>query len=376
MMKLRRLLVLGALLLLCHRGAAAQPGGDVSRFSALDTCNEYYIEKEYVFLGRVVSLDEIPNPYRGVGSLWKAVVAVDTPLKGQLSGEVELTIVKYPPTRDWQVKGKRFIFTADWIRNGEFNGLYSTRWSTPLDDVPPDVTAKVLDEIRSVLRGVPQPRIVGTVREQSWEISFEPTAGRPLAGIVVVAEGEDGHRFEARTDDGGRFQFDELPPGMYTVTPILPKKMDMYDRGFMRQEGEKKYVRVDNGLCSRELRFVGQEAGSIVGRIERGKVKRAFGEPLLYIYRVDPKSEKIDFGATRKIPSDVSVSETDSQTMFRFSFDHVPAGSYVLSIGNIDLADKSRTIYYPRVDNIEEAEAIKVLAGKPTEVIIKLPSSK
>lgn len=376
-MKLRHLILLGALFLLCNRQAAAQPGGDLSRFNALETCNEYYIKKEYVFLGRVISLDEVPNPYKSGGPLWKAVVAVETPLKGQLSEEVELAIVKYPPTRDWQIKDKRFIFTADWISNSEFNGLYSTKWSTPLDDIPAGVMAKVLDDIRAVIRGVPQPRIVGTVREQSWGVSFEPTAGHPLPGVVVVAESKDGQRFKTRTDDEGRFKFDDLPTGMYTVSPSLPKKMDLYDAGFMQQEGGKKYIRVDNGLCSRELRFVGQETGSVVGRIVLEKVRRrAFGEPLLYLYRIDPKSQKIDFGATRKVPSDVSLSETDSQTVFRFSFDHVPVGSYVLSVGNIDPADKSETIYYPGARNIEEAEAIKVTADKPTEVVIRLPSTQ
>lgn len=375
-MKLRYLFLMGALLLLCHGEAVAQPGGDASRFSALETCNEYYIEKEYVFVGRVTSLEEVPNSHKSGAPLWKAAVAVETPLKGQLSGEVELAIVKYPPTRDWQVKGKRFIFTADRVSNSEFSGLYSTKWSMPLDDFPADVTDRVLDDIRAVLRGVPQPRIVGTVREQDWGVSFDPTAGRPLPGVVVLAEGKDGRRFKARTDAEGRFRFDDLPTGMYTVSPILSKKMDLYDTGFMQREGEKKYVRVDNGLCSRELRFVAQETGSIAGRIELGNVKRASGEPLLYLYRVDPKSQKIDFGATRKVPSDVSLSETDSQTMFRFSFDHVPVGSYVLSIGNVDPADGARTVYYPGVRNIEEAEAIKVVADKPTEVIIKLPPSQ
>lgn len=372
-MKLRYLFLLSALLLLCHGMAAAQPGGDASRFSTLETCNESYLEREYVFTGRVISIVEIPNPHNSGGPLWKAVVEVGTSLKGQLSGEVELAIVKYPPTTDWQVTGKRFIFTADWISNGEVNGLYSTRWSTPLDDVPADVAARVLNDIRAVLRGVPQPRIVGTVREQSWGINFEPNAGRPFRGIVVVAENKDGRRFKARTDDEGRFQFDELPPGMYTVSPVLPKKMDVYDVGFMQQEGDKKYVRVDEGLCSRELHFVGQETGSIVGRIELGKVRRDVSEPLLYLYRVDPKSQKVDFDATRKVPSDVSMSENGSQTVFRFSFDHIPAGSYVLSVSNIDPADKSETIYYPWARKIDEAEAIKVSAEKPTEVSIKLP---
>lgn len=84
-----------------------------------------------------------------------------------------------------------------------------------MDDIAPGVLARVLDGIRDVLRGVPQPRIVGTVREQSWGISFDPGAGRPLPGTVVVAESKDGRQFETRTEAGasrGRITLGAVPP--------------------------------------------------------------------------------------------------------------------------------------------------------------------
>lgn len=377
MMKLRNILLLSAMFLLCDGRVVAQPGGDggdVSRFNALETCNEYYLDREYVFLGRVISINEIPNPSQSGSPLWKARVVVETPLKGQLSRQVDLTIVKYPPTTDWQIKDKRFIFTAKWISNSEFSGLHSTKWSTPLDDISPAIVANVLEGIRAVLRGVPQPRIVGTVRVQSRGISFDPVAGYAVSGVLVVAENKDGRQFKTRTDSRGRFQFDELPTGMYRLHPILPKKMEMYDDGFMQQEGGEKYVRVDNGLCSREVRFVGQEAGTVVGRIERERGNWAFGKPILYLHQVDPVSRKIDFGTTRLVPTDVFLSETYSPNVISFSFDAIPVGSYVLSIGNIDPAGKAETMYYPGVRNPEEAQVINVAVDKPVEVNIKLPS--
>jgi hypothetical protein len=373
-MKRSHILLLSALFLLCDLRGVAQPGGDASRFSALETCNEYYLDREHVFIGRVISIAEVPSPYQGGSSLWKALVAVEIPLKGQLSGQVELAVVKYPPTKDWQIKDKRFIFTAQWISNSEFSGLYSTKWSTPLDDIPPDMMARVVDGIRAVLLGVPQPRIVGTVREQSWGISFDPVAGHALSGIPVVAENKDGRQFKTHTDVAGRFQFAELPTGLYWLYPILPRKMELYDQGFMLQEEGKKYVRVGSELCSREVRFVAQEVGSIAGRIEREKGDWAFGEPLLYLYRINPDSRQIDGGGTRLVPSEVSLPQTDSGGAILFSFAHIPVGSYVLSIGNIDPTGQPETMYYPGVRDAKDAQPVKVVADKPTEVVIKLPS--
>ena len=372
-MSYKRLCLIGALLLLLNRGVAAQPGGEPSRFSALETCNQAYLEREYVFVGRVNALEETPNPGRDAGPAWRATVAVETSLKGQTGREVELVLSNLPPADTRQVEGKRFIFTATRISGRGFSGLYSDKWSTPLDDIPPDVAATVLDGVREVLRGVPQPRIVGTVREQGWGVSFDSGAGRPLPGIVVVAESKDGRRFETRTDAEGNFRFDELPAGMYTLRPLLPKKMVLYDSGFMREEGGKKYLRVDGGLCSRVLRFVGQEAGQIAGSIRRERGNWAYGKPLMHLYRVDPESNRVDSAADLLVPSDVSLSETDAENLIRFSFDNVPVGSYVLSIGNIDPAGRPETIYYPGVSSMDDAGFINVSADKPTEVVVELP---
>ena len=373
-MELRRVLLLSTLFLFCGRWVAAQPAGDVSRFSVLETCNEHYLEREYVFVGRVISIVEAASPYQGGNPVWKALIAIETPLKGQLGGQVELTIVKYPPTKDWQIKDRRFVFTAQAVSNGEFSGLYSTGWSTPLDELTPEEMVNVVGGIRAVLRGVPQPRIVGTVREQSWGISFDPGAGRALPDIPVVAENKDGRQFKTHTDAAGRFQFKELPVGMYRLRPILPKKMELYEHGFALFEGGEKYVRVGNGLCSQEVRFVGQETGSIAGRIEREKGDWAFGTPLLYLHRVDATSRQIDSAANRLVPSDVSLPKTDAAGAILFSFARVPAGPYVLSIGNIDPAGQPETLYYPGVRNVEEAQVINVAVDKTTEVVIRLPS--
>lgn len=95
-MSLKRLCLFSALLLLFNRGAAAQPGSYHARFSALETCNESYLEREYVFVGRVIALEETPQPSRYGGLAWKASVAVAMPLKGHPGEEVELILLNSP----------------------------------------------------------------------------------------------------------------------------------------------------------------------------------------------------------------------------------------------------------------------------------------
>ncbi len=291
-MKLTLLLLLSAIILVFDLEGLAQPGPD-PRISPLSICNEDYLSKEYVFLGQIRAVKEIPNPYGR--PLWKTTVAIETSIKGQLSGEVVLTLPKplLPPIPESEVLGKRFIFPAGRLTTANFRGLYTETWSTEIDKVSPDLMAKVIEGIRAVLRGVPQPRIVGTVREQSLETGFQAHEGRPLGGLAVLASSKNGQKFKTKTDAKGRFQFDKLPVGMYTVQLVLPKKMDLSAYGFMLEEEGKKYIRIDKWPCSRELIFTVQDTGSIVGRIEGVRGNQAV-KPLLFLYPVDPTSLQID----------------------------------------------------------------------------------
>jgi hypothetical protein len=164
-MKLHYLL-LAAMILVVPVEGLAQPGID-PRINPLNTCNDDYLIKEYVFVGQVRAVKEIPTAY--VRPFWKTTVAVETSIKGRLTGEIELTLPKplLPPIPESEVIGKRFIFTANQVTNAEVSGLYSNTWTTSVDSIPANQFAKVLAGIRAVLQGVPQPRIVGGVREQN-----------------------------------------------------------------------------------------------------------------------------------------------------------------------------------------------------------------
>lgn len=364
-MKLHQLLLFAALLFFVHPEGLAQPGPD-PRINPLSTCNDDYLTKEYVFVGQVRALQEVPT--NNVRPFWKTTVAIETSIKGQLSGEIELTLPKLllPPVPESEVIGKRFIFTANNVTSAEVSGLFSSAWSTQIDDIAPDVLAQVIDGIRAVLQGSPQPRIVGTVKEQSLETGFQADDGRPLAGLVVVASSQEGQKFETKTDAQGRFQFKKLPAGRYAVTPILPKKMDLNGYGSSPDEANR-YITIGAELCSVELSFIAQETGRVTGRIE-GLTGGRDVKPIVMLYPVDHKSRKIDPRAHYRTPSQTSWSTTGAENTLSFSFHQVPVGLYVLSI-----TTSEQTIYYPGVVHSDQAQAIKVVSEKPTDLLIKLP---
>jgi hypothetical protein len=371
------------LLLLSDLVAVAQPTCS-STFSAFDTCNPNYRGSAYVFVGRVVSLEVLTT---NSGRLQKAVVAVETVLKGQLDSEVEVRM----PTRCFGVmaENRSFIFAADQSNGNEFIGFSSSKWSTPVENIPAAEMEKILDEIRAVLRGVPQPRLVGSVIEQRWnpdgryqtmrswldpQLGYDSKYARQLRGIEVVAQDKAGNQFTTKTDAKGRFIFDKLASGTYGVHPILPRKMDLYANGSPLKEGEKHYIEIGDELCSAELNFDAQLTGSIVGRLENESAdwKR---DPILYLVRVesaepDKREARTDF--TRGYISPAYVRRDDHRgASYEFVFDRVPIGFYVL----LYVADTARgyfSLFYPTVSSYQDAQVIEVRPAQRTNVNIKL----
>ena len=373
-MNLKRLLLLSALLMLCVRSASGQPTCS-SYFDPFEACSHHYLNSEYVFLGRVVSVEKIPSQMEGYSNHWlKATVAVETSIKGLVDREVELKLDGR--CYGYVSENRKYIFTA----NSEVAGLVSHKWSTALDESPPEKLAKLLNKIREVLQGVPEPRLFGTVTEVGPEFG-RPTRSsiqaQPLAGIVVVVEDSEGNQGKTQTDAEGNYQFDELAVGTYTVYPNLPQKMDLYANSSLLQDGGKQSVEIDNKLCGVSVYFAGQQTGNITGRIERetGDWK---SRPSLSLFRTG--SEAGEFNIHDELPS---LSEayvmpsymrpgTGAGTEFEFGFDRVPIGSYVLHY-SLDPQGNAPELFYPLALSHHYAKLIKVESGKRTDLSIKVP---
>ena len=357
--------------------AAAQPGCP-STFDAFEACFYKYLNSEYVFFGKVIDAKILENPVEGYSHALKLTVAVEESTKGQVGGEVELTLSGHCT---YEVKeNSKYIFIAKWARMGEVDGLLSRAWSQALDETSPNQLAKLLKKIREVRQGVPEPRLFGTVSELGPRF-FLPNRTlpqpQPLTGVVVIAEDKEGNQTKTQTDAEGDYTFDKLPVGTYTVYPILPKQMDLYAYLRLLPDEGKQHVEIDNRLCGVQMPFAGQETGNITGRIEleRGDWK---SRPSLYLYRIGSEFGEINLNDERPNLSDGYIRpsymrpETGVVTEYEFGFDRVPVGSYVLRY-EIDPLGSGPALFYPVALSHHHTKLIEVELGQLTNISIKAP---
>jgi hypothetical protein len=286
------------MLLLCIGNSGAQPGWcypgfGSSTFNPWRACNPSYLSEEFVFVGRIISKDTKITPLKDHGrGVLRTAIAVETPIKGKLERTVELFLDRTCAGSSGYIEsGEERIFTARRIVESGFNGLVSHQWSTSLSDISKNDLAEIVKEIRSVLKGTRQPRMVGKlVQYDSSEggragfsgsyfmtkLGYDPNHGRPLSGIEIIAMPVDGNlnplkqtSYKKKTNPDGSFQFKDLPAGIYGLSPELPKNSEvsifiykyhqvgkiLYEKDFKSISGQYNYVTVGDGFCSEDVRF-------------------------------------------------------------------------------------------------------------------------
>jgi hypothetical protein len=228
----------------------------------------------------------------------RTTIAVKTQIKGKLERTIELFLDRTCSGSSGYIEsGEERIFTARRIIESGFNGLVSDQWSTSLKDIAKNDLAKIIKEIRSVLNGTKQPRIVGKLVQYDsraiysgsntrvgfskthfmTKLGYDPNLGRPLAGKEITGVAVDWkldplsnrNPYKTNTKPDGSFQFKNLPVGYYVLSPTLPDGLEivtfvykshkvgkiLYERSFESVSGEYNYVTVGDGVCSEDVRF-------------------------------------------------------------------------------------------------------------------------
>lgn len=373
-----------AVLLFCSLISSAQPTCS-AYFDPAETCHREIQNQEFVFLGRVISIEKLPGDE--FPAPLKVSVEVEAPLKGELARHTEFFLERRCFGEVFL--DQRYIFTAERVRTDKFAGLFSRKWSFAIgDEYTAEEIKTILDEIRSVLKKVKQPRIAGSVIEQQNASSggrfliastaikkqFAPNYLVPLANIPVTAKRRDGKEFKTATGAEGGFVFKDLPAGAYEILANLPKEFDIETAGNFRfYEKDKKFVEINDDICTRHVIINAQRQGGI--RLSALNASAEWAYVVVYLQRVGEENGK---RVLNNFFSDVPKEKVFLPGGLKYDFDHifkkVPVGPYVLRLDvTIDPALPVKTIYYPGTSEADKAAVIDVEAGKTSEIEMSLP---
>jgi hypothetical protein len=266
----------------------AQPGNCSSVFDYFRTCQSQYASEDFVFIARVS--DRAAKTIRvGDDWLWKISFIEAIPIKGDLKDTNEVYLDQTVCEGSVET-GKKYIFTAHYVKKSGFSGLASYKWSTSLDDVSENELAQMIQDIRPVTRKEKQPSVTGKVVEynldslgindfqgksQATKLGYDPSYASPLKGITVVAKNNEGEVFEALTDDAGKFEFEKLAAGNYEIYPVFSFKMSVesfyyydspFESRFRSATADKNYFYIRNETCGDDIRFNVKKSGAFEGR--------------------------------------------------------------------------------------------------------------
>jgi Carboxypeptidase regulatory-like domain len=181
-------------------------------------------------------------------------------------------------------------------------------------------------------------------------------AGQPLADVTVYIR-EAGRTFSpsrsALTDDAGRFRINDVPRGVYSLSPLAPGYVPVEPEpgGHLCRPGDTVRVTLTKGV------------------VVTGKVTNAAGEPLvgvkIYTLYVRDKEDHTWPGG-RALPS--NEAETDDRGVYRI-FNLMP-GSYVILASGRSLYyngatpyDEDIPTYYPSATR-DTAQPVTVRSGE------------
>lgn len=241
------------------------------------------------------------------------------------------------------VPGRSYLVYAE---EGADGRLYTSvcNATKPLAEAGAD-----LSFIRGLPASPPLAAIYGNVQFGGRDFKDSSYRADPAAGLRVVAEGA-GVRRETRTDAGGDFAFEGLPPGSYSLRPLYPE----HARGYVDTTPFE--------LRARQCREVGYRPWWD-GRI-RGRVVDPDGRPVAAL-RVWLISPELDVSVRANLMHNMWVmTEADGS----FELTNVPRGRYQLVVNLTGDADDNsyghpRT-FHPGVGDRARASVIELSGGE------------
>jgi len=207
--------------------------------------------------------------------------------------------------------------------------------------------APEIEYLRQFKAGVTRPLVTGRVSQDG---GFGMSSGFP--GVKVTIAGAD-FRGSAQTDDDGRYSFADIPPGRYTLNPILAAYTPW---------GGAIQVHVNRSGCS-WVNF--KMAGS--GVIE-GQLFDREGRPAPHV-----KVNILRVGADGK-PVMWRAEDAESDSEGRYQFEKLPSADFQIGV-NISSAPDAETPYPATAWSENGQSTVHLNAGEHRQLApFKLPA--
>jgi hypothetical protein len=188
-----------------------------------------------VFLGTVVAVNHssrIPHPDE-FGDMLDVTLSVQESYKGALSKQAVVTTASTEAACGFPFrKGEQYVVYAGEYKRKLFTSICQRT-------LPAKLVEKDLDYLRKLGTASPTVFIGGSYKKYTFDPNFAPKftpsimdhyrppeeeyeAMAPMTGEEVTLTAENGQQKKAKINDDGRFLFDELAPGTYSIKVSVP----------------------------------------------------------------------------------------------------------------------------------------------------------
>jgi carboxypeptidase family protein len=187
-------------------------------------------------------------------------------------------------------------------------------------------------------------RLSGVVVEEGTNL---PVSGATVAYVQVDEPlSPSGQPPEVRTDDDGRFAFDNVGPGRYRV--------GAHKEGFAPQldESALPVVELDSGQTLTNINVVLEHGGAIAGRVLDPTGGPLFGTRVVALLtRLETLGPSTDLPPANGVPMLLPFGTAETNTRGEFRIEQLPAGDYLVAVG---------TTFYPGTTSESAAQPIAV----------------
>jgi hypothetical protein len=179
-------------------------------FETSHPCEEFN-RRRTVFTGHVIEDRKVPLSEKEETVL---KVIVDEEFRGVKKGQI-INVAKSGVCNETLSVGINYLVYADKVENDLYNIFMCSR-TRPLSNASADLAfLRNLDKIN-------QTSVFGKALAYFKRKDNEAGILRMIPDVQVKVFNET-HSFQARTDKGGHYHIDDIPPGKYQVEAILPE---------------------------------------------------------------------------------------------------------------------------------------------------------